>query len=314
MTRLRKESCPIIRWIGRALLLGLVLSSFSGCKIKKTVKVEVADTSNDRSAGFDELLSVIKRYDRISELVGRDLELTLTVSRRSEPGLLDRYPKVSGYVLLKRPDAARLVLLTPLSKSTLFDILSVGDELTVWYPRENKYYQGSNSARELLVEDSGSSREFSIPIRGAHIFEAIFPQSIDLDSPGLRISMEEQSDAVARHYVLTVFQEAAGPRMNVVRRIWVERVGLTIARQQVFQEDGKVVSDITYSTPTTWDGFLLPLRIHVDRKLDGYVLDLKFKNWRVNPTLSEKSFELPPPPGAETVRLIDKRRPAGVSE
>jgi hypothetical protein len=98
--------------------------------------------------------------------------------------------------------------------------------------------------------------------------------------------------------------------MHILRRIWIERTRLTIARQQVFSEEGKVASDISYSEQTIVDGFSLPLKIHIDRPMDGYLLDLEFNEWKVNsPELGDNAtvnaFEMPPPPGANIVDIED---------
>ena len=69
-----------------------------------------------------------------------------------------------------------------------------------------------------------------------------------------------------------------------------------------------MVSDILYSDEVQIDGFPLPLQIHIDRPVDGYMLDLKFKGWSINPELPDDAFELTAPPGAETVRLKEKGR------
>jgi hypothetical protein len=91
-----------------------------------------------------------------------------------------------------------------------------------------------------------------------------------------------------------------------MRRIWIERSELAIARQQIFQEDGQIVSDIQYSgMERTNDAFLLPLKIHLDRPLDGYALNMEFKSksWRVNSGLPDSAFVQPPPNGAQIVHL-----------
>ena len=173
-------------------------------------------------------------------------------------------------------------------------------------PEEQKFYRGKNSARELVARDPENSSEFSIPIRGTHIYEAIFPQSMDLNAPGTWISMVEQADQGAGHYVLTVFREGTPPRLQVVRTIWISRSTLTIARQQVYSKKGELVSDITYSNVTVVEGVPLPLKIHVDRPVDRYTLDLEFKGWNVNPDLGENAFVLQPSPAYEVIELKDR--------
>ena len=292
------------------LLSLIVLLSASGCSVKQTIKVDVPQNIRQaKTAGFDDLLGIIKSYDRINSLSCNEMYLTLTSSKKMDVGELEKYHTVRGYILLRRPDATHLVLLMPVTKSTLFNVLSIGDKLSVWFPKENKFYEGSNSAKELVVEDPSGAKQFSIPIRGTHIFDAIFPQSVVLDSPDVRIGLEEQADARASYYVLSFVKEEQAPRIRILRKIWIERAGLTIARQQVFGDEGQVVSDIAYSNDIKIEGLDLPLRIHIDRPVDGYMLDLRFGNWNINPPdLTDNAFELLPPPGAQIIHLKEKGR------
>ena len=57
--------------------------------------------------------------------------------------------------------------------------------------------------------------------------------------------MEEESDPGAKYYVLSVYREGATKRIHTVRKIWIERSSLSIARQQVYLDEGQLVSDIT---------------------------------------------------------------------
>jgi outer membrane lipoprotein-sorting protein len=156
------------------------------------------------------------------------------------------------------------------------------------------------------VEDAESSNNFSIPIRGGHIFEAIFPQSIQVDAPGFLFSLEEEADARAKYYILSVYKEGATKRIYAVRKLWIERSSLSIARQQVYLEDGRVASDINYSDETEVNGFKLPLHMHIDRPLDGYALNLEFKSWRTDPDSPDNAFSLKLPDGVQIIPLVEK--------
>jgi len=305
-TRLR----PGILLLGFFALVA-VWSATSGCSVKKTIKIDVPPAIRQaKTATFEELLAKIRSYDKIKSLSSNEMELVFTSSRKRAEGELEKFHKLDGYILLQRPDSTRFVLLIPISRSTLFDVLSVGDTLSVWYPRENRFYLGRNSAKELVVESSSGSSEFSIPIRGPHIFEAIFPQGLAMGSQDLRVGLEEQSEDRASYYVLSFSREgdpnAVPRRIHILRKIWIERSGLTIARQQIFSDEGHRLSDIIYSNEVRIDNYDLPLRIHIDRPMDGYILDLTFKNWSLNPDLPGDAFKLAPPPGAETIRLREK--------
>ena len=203
-----------------------------------------------------------------------------------------------------------LVLRIPLIQSTMFNVVSVGDDFSVWYPSENKLYEGKNSARELIIDDSLGTKDFTaIPIRGPHIFEAIFPQNIVLDAPGSWVDVEELTDEQTSYYVLSVLKEGQRPRIHTIRKIWIERAGMTIARQQIFEED-QAVSDISYSYEARKEGFSLPVRIKIVRPVDKYTLDLTFAGWKINPDLPDDAFKLPTtlPPDVQVIHLKDKEK------
>jgi len=281
--------------------LALVGGAAPGCSVKHTVKVEVSPKIlHARAASFDELLEIVRSYDKIKSLSSNGLRLTL-VYGKSESGELQPYRPASGYILMKRPDSICLVLLNPITKTTILDLRSVRDELSAWIPSKNKFYVGNDSAKELRSEDLPEG----IPIRAAHIFESIIPQSIDADAPGIRLSLEEARDASAKYYVLAVYRDTGGVRIQTVRRIWIERSELAIARQQIFQEDGQIVSDIQYSGMERINDVFLPLKIHMDRPLDGYALNMEFKSksWRANLELPDSAFIQTPPGGAQIIHL-----------
>ncbi len=288
------------------LLLALLWFAGSGCSIKRTVRTSVSPgILQARSATFEELLSIAQNLASISALSSNNLRFTLT-SGKIESGELQKYRSAPGYILLKRPDSIRLVVQVPVTKTALLDLLSVGDEFGVWVPRENKFYTGKNSSRELVAEDLPNSPGFTI--RATHIFDAILPPGIPLDAPGIYVAVKEEMTADAKYYILSFYREGDSRRIHPVRDIWIERSGLTVERQQVYQEEGLVVSDITYSGEVIADSHRLPGKIHIDRPMDGYALELEFRAWRVNPDLPEDAFILTPPEGAQIVPFKERKR------
>ena len=92
-----------------------------------------------------------------------------------------------------------------------------------------------------------NSSGFTIPIRGGHIFDAIFPAK--RKNRGTRYSIPWKRTVRTKYYVLGFFREGDGQRIYTERKLWIERSRLTIARQQVYLSEGPMVSDITYSNP-----------------------------------------------------------------
>jgi hypothetical protein len=302
LTFIQLSSKCCLRQITRFSLFFGLLTAFSGCGIKTTVKTRVPlNIQQDKTVSFQELLEITRNYDKITSLSSNSIRVVL-ISGRWETGVLQKYHSAPGYILLKRPGSTRLVIQHPLTKTAVVDLLSVGDDFSVWIPSENKFFVGKNSAKELVFRASGNNPDFTIPIRGTHIFEAILPQSILPNTPEIRVALEEDKDDSRRFYILSFYREGTPPRIHVLRKLWIERTGLTIARQQVYFEDGKIESDIAYSNQSQQDGFPMPLKIHIDRPQDGYALDMEFGSWKVNSDLPDSAFILNPPPEAQIVR------------
>src|SRR5262245_7492916 len=304
--------CPSLKvggWIRWAALIVLIVNAGAGCSVKRTVEgSRPAKVLNAQTATFDELLALRKTYsDKLSALSSTSLRVSFT-SGKVESGKLQEYRSAPGYVLLKRPDSLRLNIQNPLTKTSIIELASSGDEFGLWYPRDNKYFVGRNSAHEFVVEGSENSPVFSA--RPAHIYEAIIPQRLELDNPRVRVSMQEDQDATAKYYLLSIFEDLGQKRLRSLRRLWIERSELMVVKQQTFAEDGSIASLIQYSNFTPIEGLLLPLSIRIERPSDGYVLDMQFKSWRVNPEIPAAAFVLSPPAGAQRVVLKEKEKPA----
>jgi outer membrane lipoprotein-sorting protein len=231
------------------------------------------------------------------------MRLTL-ISGKPESGQIQEYRSAPGYLLLQRPDSIRLNIQNPVTKTSIAELLSVGDAFSLWYPRENKFYMGSNSAKELALEGEGANPV--ITARPAHIFEAVLPQNLPRKPSGVRITLHEDQDATTKYYILSMVRVGDELRATPVRKLWIDRSDLTVVRQQTFDEQGRLLSLIRYGNPTAVDGIMLPLTIRIERPLDGYSIDLQFKDWRLNPQLPENAFVMNPPAGAKKVELKEK--------
>ena len=255
-----------------------------------------------RNADFDELIAIVNQYERISDLTNSGMKATLTRGKW-ESGIQEEYRSAPGYILLRRPASLHLVIQNPvIYKTTIFEAVSDGDFFSAWLRNVNKIYKGRNSARELVSDDLPDG----LPLRPSHIYEAVIPAGIDLAEPGLRISLEESADKVAKYYIMSVYKEGIPPLIHAVRRIWIERSQLVISRIQSFDESGIPTGDIEYFEMTPVDGFYLPMKIGIARPEDGYSITLEFTNWNVNNGLEDDSFILPSREGAEVVELREK--------
>lgn len=300
------DGCRFLRFV--AVGLGMVgwLGIFSGCGVKRTVSVPVPQQIlNAKVATREELLSMLDSYSKVASLSSTTMKITAT-SGNAETGKLQEYRSAPGYILLQRPDRIRLDVQNPLTRNTLLDVSSIGDDFGLWYVRDRKFFIGKNSARELEIE--GETQNIPFALRPLHIYEAILPQAVPVDQPDIRVSMKEAQDTQAKYYVLSVFKQIASPWIQTIREIWIERSNLALARQIDYEDDGRVVSRIFYQRMTSQYGVPLPLSMRIERPVDGYAIDMEFKNWRVDPSLPADAFVLTPPAGAQVITLKEKQR------
>lgn len=292
----------IIRACLATLLLGL-LGVGSGC-VKRTVTVPVSARIREaKTATLEELLSELDRYTKkIVSLSSSSVRVTFT-SGRLDSGKLQEYRSAPGYILLRRPDMIRLNVQNPLTKTTIVELVSRGEEFYVWYPRENKFFTGRNDVKEFEVEGQPA---FSA--RPIHLFEAILPRNVAPETPDERIALTEEQDASAKYYVLMLFRETGSARIVPVRRLWIDRSNLAVARMETFAGDGTRTSIVDYSEFAETEGFVLPLSVRIERPTDKYMLSMQFKAWRVNPDLPDTAFVLTPPEGAQLVTLKERVR------
>jgi hypothetical protein len=153
----------------------------------------------------------------------------------------------------------------------------------------------------LAVLSSGGDLPVIPPSKDS--LKAIFPPKIEFDSPRIQVSEHEETESGKKYYVLSIFKMGSGSRIYPMQTVWIARSDLTIARQEEYSDDGQLLDDIHYSDETQIDGFLLPLKMHIERPLDGYTLDLEFKTWKINPNSPDRVFDMAPPPRAKIVHL-----------
>lgn len=290
---------------GRTAALGCMILSLlvlPACRIKKTIRIEVPPKIlQAKTASLDELLENLREYDKIQRLAS-SIDITYSYGKK-ELGVIQEIRKQPGYILLERPDSTYLVVQNFVTRTRELEVLSKGDDLSIFYRPRNALYVGKNSATKLSINDLERAENIDIPIRGKHIYESIFPHGIQVDLPGYFYSLEEQTGTDEKYYILSGYRQGTGNRIHTVRRLWIERSSLSISRQQLFLEDGRIESDITYKQEIEIDGIKLPLHMHVDRPIDGYALNLEFKSWRINPNLPDNAFSLQLPEGVQIIHL-----------
>jgi len=295
----------IIRKVSLSFILAVVVAvattGLLSCKNRAIIEVP-QNILRAKDATPEELMRLVNSYDGIQTLQA-NIKAEYTSEEKDYDQIeLEQYPKAPGYIVLKRPGTTYMVIQNPILKKREISFLSLDDEFRVWIHGKSKLYIGKNSSKELISDDLEESPK--IPIRATHVYQAILPQPISIHDPEFRISKTERRDENTAYYILTVYGDNGSLLLVPLREFQIERVDLTISRQLVFDTEGQVEADISYSDVKKQGEYFLPGKIRMKRPLDGYNLDLELKDWEMNnPVLTDDKFKLDPPPGVKVIHF-----------
>jgi outer membrane lipoprotein-sorting protein len=278
------------------LLLILFLSGCGAVKERKVITIPPAYRSA-QTASLQQLIDLINtRYAGIHSLIVPRLTVEFT-GRSMEEGYFEKYRKADGYLVAEEPDSVFLNILNPLTHSSVLVMASRAEHFEIWIPSRNQFVTGRTSLK--------SSEENPVyNVRPLHILQGILIEAVS-DQPEFRYSLEEEQDAQYKYYVLDVFRtEENSQVLQLLRKIWIERSQLRLARQQTYQGP-RLVSTVTYSDPVDVEGKLVSTRVNIDRPVDGYSIAFTFEANRLqlNRPVKEDAFKLQQPPGAEVIQV-----------
>lgn len=253
------------------------------------------------------------------------------------------FPGGNQIIRLRRPASIRLRVTAPVVGSQVADMVSDGRmfRLAVYYPtNKRRFVRGSNlrEIERMAEEELEGSRDPDIlraggllNMRPQHITDAFLIHPT-MASTLIEIFREEfrQEEADPRsgkkgrrvektYYIVFILErENAGPFV-LRRKFWFDRTapGTPLARQQTFDNSsGRLASDIAYSdwTYVADAGLSLPRRVSVDRRFDGYRVELVLDTGsiQVNEALPDTAFILENTEGLQEVDL-DKPRKASTA-
>jgi hypothetical protein len=221
---------------------------------------------------------------------------------------------VDGEVVVQRPGKILLKVQVPVIKTDVAQMTSDGEKFRVAILEDGgtgkykKFVLGSNDADYTVLQkevdkiDGGNAKTIKqnvnafANLRPQHFTEAMLLRPVDT-AANVYVQSEifqEEFDINARqksplrwvlrgYYILDEIRKDGDGNMKISRRFWFDRSGgIRLARQQIFDAQGNVDSDIIYGL----EGDLsdnaeykkLPLRIEVLRPKEKYKMSLTYQD------------------------------------
>ena len=247
-------------------------------------------------------LELIETVQRIAEVesMRAAVDITLTV-RTADLTKEVQSREVRGALVIRRPGWIRTNAEAPGGITTVYDMVSNGEEFRVYIPLRNRVYEGRNELTEI-------SEERVENLRPQHILDAIM---IDPIANPDDVILDLEMYGSAGYQILIQTEKNADGVRRITRKYWFSRADLELARLIIFNDRTEVVTDAWYRDWGEDKGLPYPQFIEIERPLDGYILEFAILKPGLNEDIPDASFELAVPGGVEVETL--GRRPPGAS-
>src|SRR5262249_12137157 len=264
-------------------------------------------TANLKDATLEQLVDSINANAARLNSFKATVDIDTTVVEQKK-GKAKDYPQVRGYVLARKPEMLRMILLVPVVRNTFADMVSDSQSFRLSLPSRKEFRVGSNRG---VGKPSGQPLE---NVRPQHVKDALLLREIDPAAgeiayveDGIEIVKDPKNhkDVQQPTYVVTVLsKDSKGYYLS--RKVVFSRTDLLPHQQLIFNRSGQLVTEARYENFTDHNGTLLPYIISIQRPIKDYTITLSVVKLNLNETLTDDQFQLAQPAGFKLINMDEK--------
>lgn len=285
-----------------ALFLVLTILPLTGCLFRSRKVERQVSTAPLKTATQQELVDSINAQAAKIKTMQATVDIDTSIGGVNSGQVTD-YKEIRGYVLARKPAMLRLIGLMPIVRNRAFDMVSDGQEFKLWMPPKNRFVTGRNDL------ETPNPKQPLESIRPQNLYEALLIREIDpekeiavlehgyetvLDSKRHRVDQPDYEIVVVRRGKMGWY---------LSRKIVFSRIDLEPHRQLIYDEAGKLATDVRYGEYKDYDGIRFSTQTEIERPQEGYDITLNVLKLELNKPLTDDQFELTQPEGAEVVHL-----------
>lgn len=289
-------------WIS---ICALFVSVFlSGCSIfpsTRKLPVPKVPPSIQTVSPENLIAQVNQRWGDLNNMTATvEIQATLL---KSQQGLAKDYPSCRGFIVMRKPNELRVA--GRYFGVPVFDMASDGNTFTLEIPSKNLAFQGSTAVK-------GKSENPMYNLRPGFFFDAMIVRGLDPDDFYAEIAdTETVEDAAKKHlfvmpeYVLSITRHAApgSRRDKPIRVVTFHRDDLLPYNQDLYDSEGNLESQVTYSAYRDFDGSKYPTKVMIKRPLEGIQIVLTVEKVSQNVQLKDDQFQIKIPEGTKIQNL-----------
>jgi hypothetical protein len=255
---------------------------------------------------LDQLLKqTTDRYDAVHS-TQLNIEMTIATGG-SMQGAVKDYTSLKGFIVIGKPENIRVILQLPLVGSRAIDMVSDGKafKMLITFPTLNCAIVGS--------DQSPPAQKGLASLRPAIILDSLLIQGLQPDQvvsmtqdtwtppqPKNKKGIVEDPD-----YDIEFLSQPQGQSAHTLRVVHIDRVNLLPWQQDIYNADGKVVTQAFYNSYRKFGDINFPTKIVIQRPLDDLGLTITVSKATFNQNLAEDEFKLDIPEAIPTTNMDD---------
>ncbi len=279
--------------LGTIAVLPALTGCFSHTRIVPKTRVADVIISTSLDAMAQQLAS---RYEAIQSF-NAAVEIAATTGGGLQ-GKETQYTSFAGYILMRKPEFLRVLMLVPVVRTQAIDMVSDGTNFKLLIPPRHRAIVGTNT----VTTQSKNGLE---NLRPDVFFDSMFIQGPEKDqiismTTDIRVieSGKKKKDLIEEPaYALQILARPDGQTVRTLRVIHINSTDLLPYQQDIYDKNGQVVTKAYYSNYQYYGTTPYPSGIVIERPRDHYKLTVTITKLTLNGKLDDDQFELKIPEG-----------------
>jgi outer membrane lipoprotein-sorting protein len=290
-------------------LSGLVVAmtvGLTGCFSTTRVVLKTEAPTVYQTASVEQVEQQVSERDAAVKTLNAQVLITATTGGSKE-GKVKEYTSFKGYIFVQKPADLRVILQIPVFGSRALDMVSDGNTFTLMHATASQgdvWVQGTNQVTKPSKNGLENLRPAvfldSLLVPGVSAGEFV---TMTESSRVLREDVHHKTETVEPDYNLSVLKTSSGNILHVQRVVRINRVTMLPYQQDIYDDNGKIVTQATYEEYQTYGGQQFPAVITIRRPLDEYSLKINVTKLTFNEAFEADRFELAIPPGTKVQQL-----------
>jgi hypothetical protein len=285
-----------------ALMLPLALAGCSLLPTKRKLPVpEVPEIVQTVSP--EQLVTLVNQRGESLKTVTAKVSIQVTVDKPQQ-GVETVIPAFPASILLRAPHMVRVYGRVPVLGTEMFDMASDGKNFGVYIPSKKEVVKGPAA----LKKRSANAIE---NLRPDIFFDAMVVRGLDSDDVYMVTSDSETiEDPTKKHlllkpeYILNIMKPRPDSRRQTPERvITFDRTTLLPYEQDIYDSDGNLETQVSYTGYRIFDTVQYPATITIKRPLDHAQTVLTVQSVILNQTLKDDQFVITYPPETQVKNL-----------